>query len=104
MASTAVSPAEPPRPPPLRPDVFISYSRRDEEFVRPLADALEARGRDVFIDRDDIRKGEEWWQRILAGIDAAKCMVVVLSPDLAASETCAKEIQHAVERNKRLVP
>ena len=27
---------------PLRPDVFLSYSRRDEESVRPLADALEA--------------------------------------------------------------
>lgn len=27
---------------PLRPDVFLSYSRRDEASVRPLADALEA--------------------------------------------------------------
>jgi hypothetical protein len=30
-----------------RPDVFISYSRKDEEFVRRLVDALEHRGKDV---------------------------------------------------------
>jgi hypothetical protein len=28
-------------------DVFISYSRKDTEFVRQLFDALEASGRDI---------------------------------------------------------
>ena len=32
------------------PDVFVSYSRRDGEFVRALAADLESRGKSVWID------------------------------------------------------
>jgi hypothetical protein len=31
-------------------DVFVSYSRRDAEFVRRLVDTLESRGKDVWVD------------------------------------------------------
>jgi len=98
--------AEPPPVPaqPLRPDAFVSYARTDKAFVARLVEALEGRGKDVFIDHDDIRKGEDWWKRILVGIGSSKCVVVVLSPRFAKSETCAKETARAVDQHKRLVP
>jgi hypothetical protein len=34
--------------------VFVSYSRSDREFVRMLVDALIVRGKDVWVDWDDI--------------------------------------------------
>ena len=89
---------------PERPDVFISYSRRDEDFVRRLAAALEAREKDVWVDWEDIRKTADWRGRIQAGIESAKAIVAVLSPDFAASDICGEEMEHAVQQNKRLVP
>ena len=45
----------------LRPhNVFISYSRKDKEFVRRLDDALTARGRQAWVDWEGIRPTEEF--------------------------------------------
>jgi WD40 repeat protein len=89
---------------PERPDVFASYSRKDETFVRRLVEALSARGKDVWVDWEDIRKTADWRAKIEAGIDSAKAVVAVLTPDFAASKVCDAEIEHAVRQNKRLVP
>lgn len=89
---------------PERPDAFISYSRQDGEFVRGLVRALEARGKDVWVDLDDIPKSADWLARVEQGIESAKAVVVVLSPALAASQICGQEIRHAIEHNKRLIP
>ena len=90
----------------LRPDVFISYSRRDSDFVEGrLAIALERRGKDVWIDVDDIRGGaSDWRATVWAGIEAAKAMVFVLTPDSLASRVCAEELAHATSLNKRVIP
>ena len=84
--------------------MFISYSRQDGEFVRALVRALEARGKDVWVDLDDIPKSADWHARVEQGIEASKAVVVVLSPALAASQICGEEIRHAIEHNKRLIP
>src|SRR5262249_52973468 len=89
---------------PLRPDIFLSYSRSDEHFVGKLADALEARGKDVWVDLSDIRKGADWHAKMLAGVESARVVVPVISPDFTSSEPCAEEIEHAVAPHKRLVP
>ena len=91
---------------PLRPDVFISYSRRDSDFVEGrLTIALEGRGKDVWIDVEDIRGGaSDWRATVWAGIEAAKAMVFVLTPDSLASTVCAEELAHATALNKRVIP
>jgi WD40 repeat protein len=90
---------------PERPDVFVSYSRRDKEFVeRRLLPALLERDKDVWVDLEDIPPAADWRQKIWAGIEAAKSFVFVLSPDSASSEVCSAELAHAVELNKRLIP
>jgi TIR domain len=48
--------------------VFISYSRKDKEFVRRLHEALSRRGREAWVDWEDIRPTEEWMQPIYAAI------------------------------------
>ncbi|HVK03184.1 MAG TPA: TIR domain-containing protein, partial [Armatimonadaceae bacterium] len=84
--------------------LFISYSRRDAEFVRRLNDALKARGRDVWVDWESILPAADWSKEIQTAIDVADAVVFVISPDSAASRECGKEIDHAVARHKRLVP
>jgi WD40 repeat protein len=85
-------------------DVFISYSRKDKEFVRRLHDALSGRNRDAWVDWEDIRPTEEFMQAIYGAIEAADTFIFVLTPDSIASAACASEIAHAAAQNKRLVP
>ncbi|MGV0027405.1 WD40 domain-containing protein [Phormidesmis priestleyi] len=85
-------------------DVFISYSRKDKPFVQALYAALSKQDRDVWIDWQDIPLTADWWQEIEAGIEAAETFVFVISPDSIASQICCKEIAHAVQHHKRLVP
>jgi tetratricopeptide (TPR) repeat protein len=85
-------------------DVFISYAREDKDFVRSLFDALDADGRDTWVDWKDIPPTVDWLEEIYAAIESADTFVFVISPCSVTSETCNKEIAHALKHNKRLVP
>ncbi len=85
-------------------DVFVSYSRRDREFVRQLHNALANIGRDTWIDWEDIPPTAEWLKEIFAGIEAADTFIFVISPDSVISKVCREELAHAIKHNKRIVP
>ena len=85
-------------------DVFISYSRRDTEFVNRLQEALEARSRSVWVDVGGIRAGELFPATLRAAIEECDAFVFVLSPDSLASAYCATEMQHAEKMEKRILP
>lgn len=84
--------------------VFISYSRKDVEFVRKLHDALREHHRDTWIDWKDIPPTAEWLAEVRSAIEAAQTFVFVISADSVTSEICKDEIAHAVKLNKRLIP
>ena len=84
--------------------MFISYSRKDGDFVTRLRNALARHEREVWVDLYDIPPAAEWFKKIHSGIDGAKAFVFVLSPASLASEVCQQELAHAVEQNKRLIP
>ena len=44
--------------------IFISYSRKDMAFANWLEAALNARGFEPLIDREEIYAFEPWWDRI----------------------------------------
>ncbi len=85
-------------------DVFISYSRKDSDFVRRLHDALSAEDKDVWVDWEDIPPSAEWLSEISAAIERADSFIFVLSPDSVVSDICRQEIEHAAAHNKRLIP
>lgn len=85
-------------------DVFISYAREDKAFVRRLHTGLAERGRDAWVDWEDIPLTADWWAEIQRGIDAANAFVFIISPDSARSAVCFREIDYASQHNKRLVP
>jgi len=60
-------------------DVFISYSRRDIDFVRHLFDQLTARDREPWADWQDIPPTADWLAEIYDGIEAADYLVHQLS-------------------------
>src|SRR5437588_5341686 len=85
-------------------DVFISYSRHDQAFVRRLAEQLDARGKDAWVDWKDIAPTVEWRREIVAGVEAAEAFVFVISPASLRSHECGEELTAAIERRKRIVP
>jgi len=85
-------------------DVFISYSRRDGEFVRRLVEALEARGKDVWVDTEGIRDAEVFPAALRAAVESSDGFVFVISPDSVSSTFCEQEVDRAIELNKRIVP
>jgi WD40 repeat protein len=89
---------------PPRSDVFISYSRKDREFVKRLEVELQRRGREAWVDWEGIRPAEEFMQAIFPAIEGTDTFVFVLSPDSVSSEICGRELAHAVSHNKRMIP
>ena len=85
-------------------DAFISYSRKDKGFVHRLDEALKNRGREAWVDWEGIRPTEEFMRAIFAAIESADTFIFVLTPDSVASPICGREIAHAAEHNKRMVP
>jgi WD40 repeat protein len=86
------------------PDIFLSYSRRNGEFVRRLHKLLADAGKDIWIDFEDIPLSSSWWEEIREGIESSDTFVFVLSPDSVASPICNFEIAHALAHHKRIVP
>lgn len=91
----------------LRPnqrEVFLSYARSDHKIAWQLDDRLKAAGRTTWIDRSGIEPTEEWLAAIHAGIDRSDNFVLLVSPRSVASPWCAREVEAAAARNKRLIP
>lgn len=87
-----------------RPDAFVCYAREDKAVAEQIAAGLVARGKEVWVDWEDIPFSAPWEDRARAGIEAAKAVVVVLSGTAAVSEPCRWEVEQAIGANKRLVP
>ena len=85
-------------------DVFVSYSRRDGEFVHSLAADLERRGKSVWIDTEGIGDGEVFPDVIRHAIEQADAFVFVISPDSVTSRFCETEVTYAEHLQKRMVP
>jgi hypothetical protein len=84
--------------------IFISYSRKDTDFVRKLAGDLEKAGYDVWWDITDLRGGDDWVRQIPAAIESSQFILVVLSPNSVASEWVEKEYTQALSLRKKIIP
>jgi len=85
-------------------DIFISYSRRDQEFVTRLASDLNAQVALVWFDRSTIQLGQKWYDEIMEGIRGCKAFILVLSPDAAESKYVREEVNKALELGKTIFP
>lgn len=86
--------------------IFVSYSRRNSDFVDGLARRLSGDGYEVWVDRDSIHRQVEdrWRHSIVTAIRNCDTVVVILSPEAVNSDNVEREITVAAEYNKRVVP
>ncbi len=83
-------------------DVFISYASEDRNRVRPLAEALQERGFNVWWDRS-LAAGQDYTAIIEKELKVAKAVVVVWTQSSAASTFVRDEAGRARDEG-RLVP
>ena len=85
-------------------DVFVSYSRRDADFVQRMASSLEERGKSVWIDTQGIADTEVFPQALRSAIEGSDAFLFVITPDSVASDFCEQEVTYARSLEKRIVP
>ncbi len=78
-------------------DVFLSYSSKDRDKVRPIVAALEDAKLSVWWDRE-IGAGAVFERKIEEALDTAKCVVVVWSHDSVQSDWVRAEAHEGLAR------
>jgi formylglycine-generating enzyme required for sulfatase activity len=85
-------------------EVFISYARKDEAFVRQLAKALSDVGVNVWLDVEDIPAGMKWSSAIQQGLDTAELLILVITPESMESVNVEDEWQYFIDEKKPIIP
>jgi hypothetical protein len=84
--------------------MFISYSREDEHFVRPIVQLFKLSKRRVFLDAVDINPGEIWKESLQKSIRSSQTILLLWCCHSAASRWVANEINLAFKERKVLAP
>jgi len=83
--------------------VFISYSRSDQEICDRLAQCVSAHGVTAFVDRS-MSGGSRWKGLLVRKIEACTMMVVLVSRNSDSSANVAREVGLAIEKCKPILP
>ncbi|MBZ0315539.1 MAG: HEAT repeat domain-containing protein [Anaerolineae bacterium] len=85
--------------------LFISYKSEENPFALQLAAALKNHGVNIWIDRMDIRPGDNWDEAIDEALKRhCRGMIVILTPDYLKSRVCHDEWSYALEKDWPIFP
>jgi len=88
----------------VNPDVFISYSRENQQEVIKLVEYLRAQGLTVWMDETDIHGATLWTKEIVEAIRACDLFILAISRHSTGSKNVVKELALASEREKIILP
>jgi len=88
----------------VSPDVFISYSREDQQQVNRLAGYLREQGLNVWMDETDIHGATMWTEEIVEAIHGCTLFILAISSHSTGSKNVVKELALASEREKKILP
>lgn len=84
-----------------QPDLFLSHSSRDKEFVRKLAEDLTFCQVDVWLDEWEIGPGDSLHDLIGNALERSRFVGVVLGDNFSDSRWAREELKQALSREKR---
>jgi len=87
----------------VSPFVFLSYERRDRDYVFKLAQHMSDRGLDVWFDAD-IGPGSDWSLVLETKLRRCAAFVPIVTPASSRSPNCRKELGFAGRRDKPIFP
>jgi len=86
-------------------DAFISYGRADSKaFATKLYGRLVEQGFRIWFDQNDIPLGVDFQNQIDDGLEKSDNFIYIIAPHSINSIYCGKEIDLALQRNKRIIP
>ena len=83
--------------------IFICYSRHNQDIVKTLSQDLEELGHTVWYDRE-LSGGQIWWDQILEKIRQCDVFVLALAQEALDSHACKLEYTYASSLGKILLP
>jgi hypothetical protein len=83
--------------------IFICYSRHNQDIIRTLSQDLEELGHTVWYDRE-LSGGQIWWDQILNKIRQCDVFVLALAQEALDSHACKLEYTYASSLGKTLLP
>ena len=87
--------------------VFISYAQKDEALASKVVASLEEAGLDAWYSKREIMPGDNWADKISAGLKESDAMVVLLTRSSLDSNSVTWEIDYALSQKpfkRRLIP
>ncbi|MEK8016451.1 MAG: TIR domain-containing protein, partial [Candidatus Parabeggiatoa sp.] len=88
-------------------ELFVSYSRKDGDFVQKLNTRLQEAGKTIWFDQETQQSSTnaavDFEKETFKGIDEADNFVFVASPPSVASPYCQNEVNHAASQGKRVI-
>ncbi len=86
-------------------NAFISYGRADSKaFAIQLHQHLTAQNLKVWFDQNDIPLAVDFQDQINTGIERSDNFLFIIAPHSVNSPYCLKEIELAIQLNKRIIP
>lgn len=85
-------------------NVFVSHSSHDKHNVSLIARVLDNAGMKTWVDREAIRGGDKFPERIHDAIQQTDCLILLWSELAARSDWVRKEINIALDAHRRIIP
>jgi predicted ATPase len=86
------------------PYVFLSYASADRDRAAGIADALQAAGVNVWLDRESIAGGSSWGSEIVEGIKGCAALLICCTETAMQSRNVKQEIQLAWRYERAYLP
>ncbi len=85
-------------------DIFLSYSRQDQDWVAAFTQGLQATGIRNWFDLEAVRPGERWSDILQDALRESETLIVFLSADSVRNPSVLFEVGAAVGAQKRIIP
>jgi len=84
--------------------VFISYDREDSDFAELVQARLERAGHDTLMDTKFLNVGDNWRDELDQAIRGSHVLLVIMTPDAAASDYVTYEWAFALGAHGKIIP
>lgn len=84
--------------------IFVSYSRKNNDFVERLHTDLIAEGFDMWLDQKKIQPGQDWAEAIQQALQECELLLAILSPESVASREVQAEWNEFISEKKNIIP
>ena len=86
------------------PQIFLSYSHKDKQWVDIFVRKLKSAGVNIWFDENEIKPGDTWREKLEEGLRLSDSIIMILSPESVSSSNLSFELGAALGMGKRIIP